>query len=193
LLLKFIIRGKGDAMWKCQKCRETQEDSFEVCWNCGTSKEGVEDPTFATADEGEQPSELDVPSITADQPKHSPRRRAPARRIEQLIFVGFNGYAVALDRDTGEIVWSNNEMHRGYVTLLLDGDRLIASTNGYMYCLDPFTGQTLWHNPMTGYGYGPTALVSVRGQSTQAVIAQAAAQDAANAAAASSTSVSASS
>jgi outer membrane protein assembly factor BamB len=105
-------------------------------------------------------------------------------KIEQLIFVGFNGYAVALDRDTGEIVWSQNNMHRGYVTLLLDGDRLIASTNGYMYCLDPYTGEILWHNPMTGYGVGPVAMVSVRAQGTQAVIAPAAAQDAANHAAA---------
>ena len=114
-------------------------------------------------------------------------------KLQQLIFVGFNGYAVALDRDTGEVVWSNNDMHRGYVTLLLDGDRLIASTNGYMYCLDPYTGRTLWHNSMTGYGYGPAALVSVRGQGAQSVIAFAAAEDAANAAASSSTSGSASS
>ena len=46
-------------------------------------------------------------------------------KIDELIFVGLNGYAVALARDTGEIVWSNNEMRSGYVTLLLDGDRLI--------------------------------------------------------------------
>ena len=94
--------------------------------------------------------------------------------IKQLIFVGLNGYAAALDRDTGEIVWSNNEMHSGYVTLLLDGDQLIVSTNGYLYCLDPLTGKILWHNPMTGYGSGaPTSLVSVRGQSNQAVTQEA--------------------
>lgn len=51
-------------------------------------------------------------------------------QIEDLIFVGLNGYALALHRDTGEIVWSNSEMNSGYVTLLLDGDRLIVSTNG---------------------------------------------------------------
>src|SRR5262245_59167815 len=84
---------------------------------------------------------------------------------DQLIFVGLNGYAVALDRDTGEIAWSNNKMHSGYVTLLLDGDRLIVSTNGYIYALDPATGEILWHNPMSGYGGGtPTSLLSVRGQ-----------------------------
>jgi outer membrane protein assembly factor BamB len=96
--------------------------------------------------------------------------------LDQLVFVGLKGYALALDRETGEIVWSNDQMKSGYVTILLDGDRLIVSTNGYMYCLDPLTGTILWHNPLTGYGTAPTSLVSVRGQSSQAVIAQAAAQ-----------------
>ncbi|RIK77036.1 MAG: hypothetical protein DCC67_13140 [Planctomycetota bacterium] len=104
--------------------------------------------------------------------------------IEQLIFVGLNGYALALDRDTGEIVWSNSDMKSGYVTLLLDGDRLIASTNGYIYCLSPLTGEILWHNPLKGYGMGaPTAMVSVRGQVTPLLVAQAAAEAAASAAA----------
>jgi len=66
----------------------------------------------------------------------------------------------------------------GYVTLLLDGDRLIVSTNGYIYCLDPLTGQILWNNPLRGYGSGaPTSLTSVRGQSSQALIHQAAAAE----------------
>ena len=107
--------------------------------------------------------------------------------IEQLIFVGLNGYALALDRDTGEIVWSNNEMKSGYVTLLLDFDRLIVSTSGYIYCLDPLTGKVLWHNPLKGYGLAaPTSLISVRGQSSQTVIEQAAAAAAAAASASSS-------
>ena len=105
--------------------------------------------------------------------------------IEELIFVGLNGYAIALHRETGEIVWSNSEMKSGYVTLLLDFDRLIVSTNGYIYCLDPLTGQTLWHNPLKGYGAGaPTSLVSVRGQTSLTVIEQAAAAAAAAATAA---------
>jgi len=100
--------------------------------------------------------------------------------VEQLIFVGLNGYALALDRDSGEIVWSNSEMKSGYVTLLLDFDRLIVSTSGYIYCLDPLTGKTLWHNPLKGYGMAaPTSLMSVRGQSSQTVIQQAAAAAAA--------------
>lgn len=98
--------------------------------------------------------------------------------VDQLIFVGLNGYALALDRDSGEIVWYNSQMNSGYVTLLLDGDRLIVSTNGYIYCLDPLTGQILWNNPLRGYGMGaPTSLTSVRGQSSPTVIQQAAAAE----------------
>ena len=106
--------------------------------------------------------------------------------VDDLIFVGLNGYALALHRDTGAIVWSNNQMKSGYVSLMLDGDRLIVSTGGYMYALNPLSGAILWHNPLKGYGMSaPTSLVSVRGQAPLSVIAQAAAE-AAQAAAASS-------
>ena len=107
------------------------------------------------------------------------------RPIDQLIFVGLNGYALALDRDTGEIVWSNNKLKGGYTTLLLDGDRLIVSTNGYIFCLDPYTGEILWNNPLKGFGMAaPTALVSVRGQANLAALIEQAAQQRAAAAAA---------
>ena len=33
-------------MWVCKKCRESVEDTFDVCWKCGTSMDGVEDPSF---------------------------------------------------------------------------------------------------------------------------------------------------
>src|SRR5262245_3023327 len=94
--------------------------------------------------------------------------------IDELIFVGLNGYAIALNRETGDIVWSNDQMKSGYVTLLIDGDRLVVSTNGYMYCLDPLTGQILWHNPLRGYGMGaPTSITSVRAEPSQLLIHQA--------------------
>ena len=112
-----------------------------------------------------------------DCPRCGARFATARPRIEQLVFVGLNGYTVALDRDTGEIVWSNNELKSGYVTLLLDGDRLIVSTNGYIFCLDPLTGQVLWNNPMHGYGTGVAHLVSVRGQSEQVLLDQVASAD----------------
>jgi predicted RNA-binding Zn-ribbon protein involved in translation (DUF1610 family) len=40
-------------MWQCVKCRESIEDSFDTCWNCGTSKDGVEDPSFQRVEDAE--------------------------------------------------------------------------------------------------------------------------------------------
>ncbi|AGA26897.1 putative signal transducing protein [Singulisphaera acidiphila] len=37
-------------MWICPKCSTSVEPSFEICWSCGTTVDGVEDPTFVTAD-----------------------------------------------------------------------------------------------------------------------------------------------
>src|SRR5947209_14246202 len=95
--------------------------------------------------------------------------------LDQLIFVGLRGYVIALDRDTGEVAWTNNSLNSGYTTLLLDGDRLIASTNGYIYCLDPLTGEVLWQNPLRGFGTGVTDLASARGRGPRAALPHAAA------------------
>jgi hypothetical protein len=50
-------------MWRCPKCDSKVDDSFELCWSCGTTPDGVEDPDFVTADEAEPiedpPADLD--------------------------------------------------------------------------------------------------------------------------------------
>ena len=40
-------------MWTCPKCAAKVDPSFEVCWQCGTTPEGVEDPSFVVADDAE--------------------------------------------------------------------------------------------------------------------------------------------
>jgi hypothetical protein len=56
-------------MWECPKCRESVEDDFGVCWNCGTSSTGVEDPQFARED---------VPSNPASDPREAGCSVCPA-------------------------------------------------------------------------------------------------------------------
>jgi len=51
-------------MWTCPKCGKKVDPSFDVCWFCGTSRDGVEDPTFVCADDvqpSESPLDLDMP------------------------------------------------------------------------------------------------------------------------------------
>ena len=105
--------------------------------------------------------------------------------VADLVFVGFNSRAAALHRKTGEIAWQwKSPKGSGFVALLLDGERLIASVHGYTYCLDPLTGEQLWTNPMPGFGLGVPCLTSFRGSSLGAsLLAQAEAdQNASNAA-----------
>lgn len=113
---------------------------------------------------------------------------------QDLVFIGFNSQVIALDRDSGELAWSwqaPKPKRGGYVTLLLDDDRLIVSVNGYMYCLLPRTGEQIWSNELKGFGTGVASIASVRGHSLHhlAAIAAAQAEQAAANAAASNASV----
>jgi len=87
--------------------------------------------------------------------------------VMDLVFVGFNSRVVALHRETGEVqwTWKSPKGRSGYVAVLLDGDRVIASVQGYTYCLDPLTGNLLWQNPLKGTGLGIPSVVSMRGNS----------------------------
>lgn len=87
---------------------------------------------------------------------------------------GFNKRVAALHRDSGEILWQWQAPsgHR-FVSLLLDGERLIVSVDGYTYALDPCTGRQLWMNEMVGFGSGVATLVSVHGSSSAHLLAAA--------------------
>ena len=86
--------------------------------------------------------------------------------IDDLIFVSFWQNVVAMNRDTGEIVWLHKLKHGGYVTVMLDGDRLIVSNSAYMDCLNAFDGRLMWHNPLKGLISGVASMASVRGRTS---------------------------
>lgn len=107
--------------------------------------------------------------------------------IQDIVFMGFNSRVVALDRETGDVIWrwKSPKGSASHVAVLLDNDRLICSVQGYTYCLDPLTGAQLWANPLKGEGYGIPSLTSLYGNSgTTAAAAMIAAQQQAAAAAA---------
>jgi outer membrane protein assembly factor BamB len=107
------------------------------------------------------------------------------RALADLVIVGISRKVLALDRYTGEIVWEWKAPKGGsFVSVLLDGDRIIAATSGYLYCLDPVYGQLVWENPLKGKGQGICSLVSVHGAALSAQAAAVIAQQQAAAAAA---------
>lgn len=107
-------------------------------------------------------------------------------KLEQLLFVGLNARVVALDRDSGEIVWQwqSPKPKSGYVILVVEKNRIFVSVSGYLYCLEAATGEQLWYNPLKGFGSGIACLASVNSPASPALQAQIAQQVAALAAAA---------
>lgn len=90
------------------------------------------------------------------------------RTIADLVFVGFNSRVIAMDRYTGETVWTwKSPKGSGYAAILVDGDRVIVSIMGYMYCLDPIFGQEVWSNPLSGMGVGVPCLASSHGSTNE--------------------------
>jgi len=48
--MQRYFREPQERTWKCGKCGEDVPATMEICWNCGTSQDGVEDPNFVKAD-----------------------------------------------------------------------------------------------------------------------------------------------
>jgi hypothetical protein len=59
-------------MWTCPQCGTKIDPSFDVCWNCGTSKDGTRDPSFVSADAA-GPIEDPPEAPRTDDEAHSPR------------------------------------------------------------------------------------------------------------------------
>ena len=80
-----------------------------------------------------------------------------------LIFLGVHGEVVALDRATGQELWRTKLAGGDFVNLLLDQDRIIATTKGKAFCVDPATGQLLWRNDLPGLGLGLVSIATSSG------------------------------
>ena len=68
-------------MWECPKCHEIVGDELEVCWNCGTTEDGVEDPHFRHA-EDIRPEDLTSPGIPIPLPAFDELPPAPSPKTK---------------------------------------------------------------------------------------------------------------
>jgi outer membrane protein assembly factor BamB len=82
--------------------------------------------------------------------------------IDHLLFVGIFGCVLALDRRTGQTVWSATVFTPGaLVTLLADGDCVFAASAGYVTCLDALTGAQRWQVSLA-LGFNLATLATAR-------------------------------
>ena len=114
-----------------------------------------------------------------------------AREPRLLLYVGIKNAVLALDDQTGIEMWRTPLRGADFVSVLWDGQALLAVNSGEVWRLDPENGAVLWHNPLKGLGRGVVSLASSR-RPTPATLTEPAAatrrRDAEQAAAAATTS-----
>lgn len=104
-----------------------------------------------------------------------------ARLKSQSLVVGVGSHAVCINFDTGEELWRTKLKSSSFVTIHLDGARVLAGAGGELFCLDARSGSILWHNKLKGLGLGvvtfaggPDAVVAAAMQAQRAAAAGAA-------------------
>jgi outer membrane protein assembly factor BamB len=75
-------------------------------------------------------------------------------KTSDLIYIGIKGSVIALNRTTGEQVWSTHLKGSDFVNVLVEGEKVFATCYGEVFCLDPLSGEGLWHNRLKGLGTG---------------------------------------
>ena len=83
--------------------------------------------------------------------------------MTSALFIGIKGTVIAVDRRSGETLWSTHLKGSQFVTVTVENGAIYAGTYGRLYCLDPGTGSVLWTNELPGMGYG---LICIPGDSS---------------------------
>ena len=85
------------------------------------------------------------------------------------LFIGVKGTVVAVDRSSGDTLWSTRlKGASSFVSVVVEDGAIFAATSGRLYCLDPGTGSVRWTNELPGLGYG---LVCIAGAASSALAA----------------------
>ena len=113
-------------MWECPKCGEEIEGSFEVCWNCGTSIDGDEDPGFENADQM-------APIVDAPEDTLSVLRPDPVPELFEIDPIA--DFAEPTAVDLVECYWAKNAFEARFlaqqlvergIPAVVDGEALSA-------------------------------------------------------------------
>jgi outer membrane protein assembly factor BamB len=97
--------------------------------------------------------------------------KSETMNMQDLVFLGIRGSVLALDKNTGARIWETKLKGSSFVTLLVDGARILAGAQGEIFCLDAATGKTLWHDGLSGYGFGLMSIATQNGSADATAIA----------------------
>ena len=85
------------------------------------------------------------------------------------MFIGVKGSVLAVDRGSGETLWSTHLKGSQFVTVAVEDGAVYAGTMGRLYGLDPGSGYVRWTNELPGMGYG---LICIAGGDSSGVFGE---------------------
>ena len=119
-------------MWTCPKCGNKVDPSFDVCWSCGTTPDGVEDPSFVSAEDA---GPIDDPPVEP-------------RAIDEELS---DPAALASDEELVECYWARNVQEAKFLAdqLIEQGIPAAADELNLRYFLaglplGPYFGPRIW-------------------------------------------------
>jgi outer membrane protein assembly factor BamB len=93
--------------------------------------------------------------------------------INDIVYVGVNRQVLALDRQTGTVIWKTAFPRRflslssdSFVNVLFERGSVFAHADGKLYCLDAATGHVKWENSLKGCGHGIATLATATSSTT---------------------------
>lgn len=97
-------------MWKCAGCHEEVEDTFNVCWNCGTSHDGVADPDFRS--QAPEPThQLTAPPAKLECSRCRSGKIIPAAEImDSNQQYGSSGVKIKVDRTPEALIFRGAQL-----------------------------------------------------------------------------------
>lgn len=105
-------------MWKCKKCSEKIESRFDACWSCGTSRDGVADPSFQSE------STVEPKTHTSKFPTAKACSRCGARKVIPAIQIldqdgddGVGSLSVAIERNPSAWIFKGTEVARLFASV----------------------------------------------------------------------------
>jgi outer membrane protein assembly factor BamB len=101
-----------------------------------------------------------------------------------LLYIGIKNSVVALDKQTGRIVWSTKlRSGSSLVTVVHEDAAVFATASGEAWCLNAASGKILWHQKLAGFGSSWTTIAGAGSSSNTSATAAAVQASAAAAAA----------
>ena len=90
-------------------------------------------------------------------------------KLPQYVYLGIKAHVVCIDLQTGKEVWRTSIKRSQIISVLVEGDFIIAHAGGELFGLDKESGKISWKNGLQGLGYGYCFLATENSSSASSI------------------------